>query len=62
MEKVRDAENLALIGYAPHDDPEVAFALIVPKAGTGNKHPINHEIGKGILDAYFNLKDKKDEE
>ncbi len=61
-EKVHDAENLALIGYAPYDEPEVAFALIVPKAGTGNRHPINHEIGKGILDAYFELEKGKEEE
>ncbi|GAA0443257.1 penicillin-binding protein 2 [Lentibacillus halophilus] len=61
-EKVHDAENLALIGYAPYDDPEVAFALIVPQAGTGNKHPISYKIGQGILDAYFKLNNKKDEE
>ncbi|HLR61973.1 MAG TPA: penicillin-binding protein 2 [Lentibacillus sp.] len=46
-------ENSALIGYAPYDDPEVAFALIVPHTGKGNDYPINHKIGQGILDAYF---------
>ncbi|WP_090232166.1 peptidoglycan D,D-transpeptidase FtsI family protein [Lentibacillus halodurans] len=55
-------ENLSLIGYAPYDDPEVAFALIVPHVGKGNDHPINHKIGQGILDAYFELQNEDEEE
>ncbi|GGK09099.1 penicillin-binding protein [Lentibacillus kapialis] len=49
-------ENLALVGYAPYDNPEVAFAVMVPKVGENND--INHKIGKGILDAYFENKDE----
>ncbi|MFD1363044.1 peptidoglycan D,D-transpeptidase FtsI family protein [Lentibacillus salinarum] len=56
---VASTENLALVGYAPYDDPEVAFALIVPFTREGNN--INHEIGKGILDAYFELQDDEEE-
>ncbi|MYL42966.1 peptidoglycan D,D-transpeptidase FtsI family protein [Virgibacillus salexigens] len=53
-EKLGDTENLSLVGYAPYDDPEMAFAIIVPHTGiVDNKYPINHRIGQGILDAYF---------
>ncbi|MFC3039071.1 peptidoglycan D,D-transpeptidase FtsI family protein [Virgibacillus xinjiangensis] len=56
-------ENLSLVGYAPYDEPEVAFAVVVPKTGdTSNQHPINHMIGERILDTYFDLKEKRDEE
>lgn len=59
--KIADTENLALVGYAPFDDPEVAFAVIVPSLGkVRGQYPINHEIGKGLLDAYFELKDKEE--
>lgn len=49
-----NTENLSLVGYAPYDDPEMAFAIIVPHTGIATgKHPINFTIGQGILDAYF---------
>ncbi|SES83889.1 cell elongation-specific peptidoglycan D,D-transpeptidase [Oceanobacillus limi] len=57
-EKVADTVNLSLIGYAPHDEPEVAFALIVPDTREGNG--INHKIGTRILDTYFELKEKRE--
>ncbi|GIP64058.1 penicillin-binding protein [Virgibacillus pantothenticus] len=57
-EKKADTENLSLVGYAPYDDPEMAFAIIVPHTGIVNsKHPINQTIGQGILDAYFSSKE-----
>lgn len=54
-----DTQNLTLVGYAPFDDPEVAFAIVVPHLGnvTG-QHPISNRIGERILDAYFELKEK----
>ncbi|ALX48096.1 peptidoglycan D,D-transpeptidase FtsI family protein [Lentibacillus amyloliquefaciens] len=55
-------ENLSLVGYAPYDDPEVAFAIMVPFTGKGSDYPINHNIGKGILDAYFELENDDEEE
>src|SRR5699024_6411003 len=58
--KAADTENLALVGYAPYDDLEVAFAVIVPHLGKARgQHPINHEIGKGLLDTYFEMKEQK---
>ncbi|MDL4841535.1 peptidoglycan D,D-transpeptidase FtsI family protein [Aquibacillus rhizosphaerae] len=51
-------ENLTLVGYAPYDEPEVAFAVVVPRNGkeTGSPH---HNIGKRIMDAYYNLKEDR---
>ncbi|UJL44854.1 penicillin-binding protein 2 [Virgibacillus sp. NKC19-16] len=52
-------ENLSLVGYAPFDEPEIAFAVVVPH--TGEASGINHYIGEGILDAYFDLKEDRSE-
>ncbi|HLR80661.1 MAG TPA: penicillin-binding protein 2 [Bacillota bacterium] len=58
-----NTENLALVGYAPVDQPEIAFAVIVPNLGKGTGNGINHKIGTGILDTYFEMKeDLADEE
>ncbi|WP_042223446.1 peptidoglycan D,D-transpeptidase FtsI family protein [Oceanobacillus manasiensis] len=55
-----DVENLSLVGYAPFDDPEVAFAVIAPKTGiVKNQYSINKEIGSRILDTYFDLKEER---
>ncbi|MBP1968678.1 cell division protein FtsI/penicillin-binding protein 2 [Virgibacillus natechei] len=56
----QSTENLSLVGYAPFDEPEVAFAVVVPH--TGEASGINHYIGEGIMDAYFDLKEDRDEE
>ncbi|UFT97790.1 penicillin-binding protein 2 [Radiobacillus kanasensis] len=57
---ITETENLTLVGYAPYDDPEVAFAVVVPHTGTYNsKYSVNHTIGRGIMDAYFNLKKER---
>ncbi|QKY69467.1 penicillin-binding protein 2 [Lentibacillus sp. CBA3610] len=61
-EVVASTENSSLVGYAPYDDPEVAFAVMVPHTGKGSDHPINHNIGKGILDAYFDSENDEDED
>ncbi|QTM99839.1 penicillin-binding protein 2 [Sediminibacillus dalangtanensis] len=61
--KLADTENLSLVGYAPYDEPEVAFAIIVPNNGTGNgQYDINHKIGTRIIGKYFELKEKRDKE
>lgn len=54
--KIADTENLALVGYAPYNNPEVAFAVIVPNLSKSRGNAINHKIGTGILDAYFDMK------
>jgi penicillin-binding protein A len=52
--------NLTLVGYAPHDNPEVAMVVVVPWAYQGNSGPsINNHIGRKVMDAYFNLKKER---
>lgn len=61
--QVAKTENLALVGYAPFEDPEIAFAIIVPNTGNvRGQYPINHKIGTRLMDAYFADKDDKEEE
>src|SRR5699024_24539 len=57
-----NTENLALVGYAPFDEPEIAFAVIVPNLSKNGGRNINHNIGTGILDAYFDIKEKRAKE
>ncbi|MDG4655521.1 penicillin-binding protein 2 [Ectobacillus antri] len=47
--------NLTLVGYAPYDNPEVAFSVVVPWVSDDNNR-INKVIGRRALDAYFELK------
>ncbi|ATO38437.1 penicillin-binding protein [Geobacillus thermodenitrificans] len=51
--------NLTLVGYAPYNDPQVSFAIVVPWATQGDSDGINNRIGRRILDAYFDLKAKR---
>ncbi|SME55443.1 Penicillin-binding protein H [Bacillus cereus] len=54
----RECYNLTLVGYAPYDNPEVAFSVVVPWV-MNDKSGINSDIGKEVLDAYFELKNKR---
>lgn len=58
-----DVDNLALVGYAPFDDPEIAFAVMVTHTGADadDQRPIHHNIGEGILDTYFDIKEDDDD-
>ena len=56
--KVYETINLNLVGYAPYDNPEISFAITVPNLST-TKGSINNVIGSRILDAYFDLKEKR---
>lgn len=47
--------NLTLAGYAPYNNPEIAFSVVVPWVHD-DKGGINSMIGREILDAYFALK------
>lgn len=58
-----NTEHLALVGYAPFDEPEIAFAVVTPNTIRVNgRHPISNMIGQGILDAYFELQEDREEE
>ncbi len=53
--RLTPAYNLTLIGYAPDDNPEVAFSVVVPWM-KNDSNAVNKKIGRRILDAYFELK------
>jgi len=58
-----DTINLSLVAYAPHNNPEVAMAVVVPWAYQGSSGPgINSDIGKKALRAYFELKERRNSE
>lgn len=58
-----DTENLTLVGYAPYDDPEMAFAIVVPNTSNiSGRYPITHGIATRIMDTYFNMDESSSEE
>lgn len=59
-DKLIDVMNLSLVAYAPHNNPEIAMSVIVPWAYQGRSgHTANYEIGRKVLDSYFELKKKQ---
>lgn len=55
--------NLSLVGYAPYNNPEVAMSVVVPWAYTGKSGPsVSTDIGRKVLDAYFDLKKIREDE
>lgn len=50
--------NIVHVGFAPYDNPEVAYAIIFPWATTNFNHYYNqgNEAAREILEAYFALK------
>ncbi|TMW74123.1 penicillin-binding protein 2 [Alteribacter natronophilus] len=55
-----DANNQSFVGYAPYNDPEVAFAVVVPgvsrEQGAGG---IANRISEEIMEAYFDLQENR---
>ncbi len=52
--------NLSLVTFAPFDKPEIVMAILVPWAYQGNQTlPVNGNIGRRVLDSYFNLKKQR---
>lgn len=59
-DKPPEVMNLSLVAYAPHENPEIAMAVMVPWAYEGNQgHHANNDIGRRVLDTYFELKKKR---
>lgn len=57
------ANNVSFVGYAPYDDPEIAFAVIapgmsVPPAGTSTSK-IAQNISQELTNSYFDLKENR---
>lgn len=53
--------NLTHVGFAPFNEPEVAFAVVIPHLWTSQRgYPyVNNEIAKEALDIYFQLKQQR---
>ncbi|MGM0750789.1 MAG: peptidoglycan D,D-transpeptidase FtsI family protein [Bacillota bacterium] len=48
--------NTTLIGYAPYDNPEVAFSVVLPYSHQNKDPYVNKTIAKRAMDKYFELK------
>lgn len=48
------------VGYAPADNPEIAFAVVVERSGTGGSSAA--PVAERIIRSYFSLDDLKDED
>jgi cell division protein FtsI/penicillin-binding protein 2 len=55
-----DGNTQTLVGYAPFNNPEVAFAVVVPNVKlerNGGRQGMAQEIASKALDAFFEMKD-----
>lgn len=52
--------TLTHVGFAPYDNPEVAYAVVIPWVTTNFERSLtqNNKIAREILDYYFELKEK----
>lgn len=52
--------NVTHVGFAPFDDPEIAYAVVVPYVSNDDDHMtyVNNLIARQSLDKYFELKEK----
>lgn len=48
------------VGFAPYENPEIAYAVVIPWASTNPHQPFsaNSEIARKALDKYYELKEK----
>jgi cell division protein FtsI/penicillin-binding protein 2 len=54
--------NTTLIGYAPYNNPEVAFSVVVPWSHNDKDPYVNKIIAKRVMDKYFELKKQAEKE
>ncbi|PSL41183.1 cell elongation-specific peptidoglycan D,D-transpeptidase [Planomicrobium soli] len=56
--------NTAHVGFAPYDDPQIAYAVLIPYITTNTKAVpgTTHKIARAAVDKYFELKAKPSEE
>ncbi|ELK46205.1 UNVERIFIED_CONTAM: penicillin-binding protein 2 [Halobacillus marinus] len=60
---VEELLNKVLVGYAPYDDPEIAFSVVTPHVGedANSTFNVSNNIGARIGKAYFDLKEERAE-
>ncbi|WP_377888482.1 peptidoglycan D,D-transpeptidase FtsI family protein [Alkalihalobacillus sp. R86527] len=56
--QIGDDYNLTLVGFAPYNNPEVAFSVVIPEVNDSSSGYVNKKIGGRVLDAYFELKNQ----
>lgn len=58
-----DTVNLTHVGYAPFENPQIAYAVVIPWATTdfNTSYPIANNIAREAVDAYFELQKKYSE-
>ncbi|CAN7524399.1 peptidoglycan D,D-transpeptidase FtsI family protein [Rossellomorea sp. LjRoot5] len=59
MESAQPTYNTTLIGYAPFNNPEIAFSTVVPWSHQEHDPYINKVISKRVMDKYFELKKER---
>lgn len=55
-----DGNNQTLVGYAPADNPKVAFAIVVPGVYKSTKLNIAQQIGSNMLNDYFEMNENRE--
>lgn len=60
----KDSLTTTHVGFAPYDNPEVAFAVMIPYITTNTRivPPTTNVIARQALDKYFELRETKNEE
>ena len=55
-----EVKSYSHVGFAPYENPEIAYAVIIPWASTNYSvsHPHANNIARRSLDKYFELKAK----
>ncbi|WP_299094239.1 penicillin-binding protein 2 [uncultured Metabacillus sp.] len=53
----RETNNLNFVGYYPSENPEIAFSVVVPWAGS-DQDPVNKKIANRIVGVYMDLQKK----
>lgn len=51
--------NQTLTGWAPYNDPEVAFVVVVPNVKVRGDTQLSRKITRGIMDAYYELENNR---
>ncbi|MDN6640154.1 MAG: penicillin-binding protein 2 [Tetragenococcus sp.] len=51
-----EVDGLSMVSYGPYDDPEIAFAVVIPQVRrSDDRGKPNEEITKEVMDAYYDL-------
>ncbi|GMA46957.1 peptidoglycan D,D-transpeptidase FtsI family protein [Tetragenococcus muriaticus] len=51
-----NVDNLNMVSYGPYDDPEIAFAVVIPQVRRSDSRGTpNQDITREVMDAYYDL-------